>query len=83
MVSPLGRWHAESIRIALIILSSFILQLKGLIERIDGNALRDYLSFVVKLKAGVLYGAKEMGMRNDRMVVMFLLHLRYSYDLFC
>ena len=70
-------------RIALIISSSFNRQLKGLIEKIDGNALRDCLSFVVKLKAGVLYRAKEMSMRNDGMVVMFLLHLRYSYDLFC
>ena len=45
----------EAYRMALII--SFVQQLKGWIEKIDGDALWDCLSFLVMI-GGVMHGAK-------------------------
>ena len=46
----------EAYGMALMIL--FVQQLKGWIERIDGDALWDCLSCVVMLAGGVMHGAK-------------------------
>ena len=45
----------EAYRMALII--SFVQQLKGWIEKIDGDALWDCISFLVMI-GGVMHGAK-------------------------
>ena len=59
---------------------SFVQKLKGWIERIDGDALWDCLSFVVMVEGGAMHGAKWMSVGNDRMVEMLSLHSIYSYD---
>ena len=46
----------EAYGMALMI--SLVQQLKGWIERIDGDALWDCLSFVVMPEGGVMHGAK-------------------------
>ena len=69
----------ESYRIALMI--SFVQKLKGWIERIDGDALWDWLSFIVMLEGGAMHGAKWMSVGNDRMVGMLSSHSIYPYVL--
>ena len=69
----------EAYGMALMI--SLVQQLKGWIERIDGDALWDYLSFIVMLEGGAMHGVKWMSVENDRMVEMFSLHSIYSYVL--
>ena len=69
----------EAYRMASMI--SFIQKLKGWIERIDGDALWDYLSFIVMLEGGAMHGVKWMSVENGRMVGMFSLHSIYSYVL--
>ena len=69
----------EAYRMALMI--SFTQKLKGWIERIDGDALWDYLSFIVMLEGGAMHRVKWMSVGNHRMVGMFSLHSIYSYVL--
>lgn len=47
----------EACEMALMI--RFVEQLKGWIERTDGDALWDYNSFVVMLEGGVMHGTIE------------------------
>ena len=69
----------KAYRMSLMI--SFVQKLKGWIERIDGDALWDCLSFVVMLEGGAMHGAKWMSVGNDRIAEMFSLHSIYSYVL--
>ena len=69
----------EAYRMALTVL--FVQKLKRWIERIDGDALWDCLSFIVMLEGGAMHGAKWMSVGNDRMVEMFSLHSIYCYVL--
>ena len=63
----------EAYRKSLMI--SFVRKSKGLIERIDGDALWARLSFIVMQEGGAVNGAKWMSVGNDRMVEMFSLTL--------